>query len=91
MLSPASSEIFDYLLLLLLSGGFLYTIYGAFYRLYLSPIAKFPGPRFAALTFWNEFYYDVWLGGKYTWKLLEYHERYGAHFRSHCSRQRTIN
>lgn len=55
-----------------------YAGYGAIWRLYLSPIAHFPGPRFAALTFWNEFYYDVYLGGKYTWKLLEYHERYGS-------------
>ena len=55
----------------------LYTVYGAIWRLYLSPIAHFPGPRFAALTFWNEFYYDVWLGGKYTWKIAEYHRRYG--------------
>lgn len=54
-----------------------YTLYGAIWRLYLSPIAHIPGPRFAALTFWNEFYYDVYLGGKYTWKLLEYHETYG--------------
>ncbi|KAL8719988.1 MAG: hypothetical protein Q9225_003080 [Loekoesia sp. 1 TL-2023] len=55
----------------------LYSVYGAIWRLYLSPIAQFPGPRFAALTFWNEFYYDVWLGGKYTWKIAEYHEKYG--------------
>ena len=27
-----------------------YTIYGAIWRLYLSPIAHFPGPRLAALT-----------------------------------------
>ena len=60
-----------------LLGIILYTIYGAIWRLCLCPIAKFPGPRFAALTFWNEFYYDVWLGGRYTWKLLEYHEQYG--------------
>ena len=57
--------------------GLAATLYGAIWRLYLSPIAHIPGPRFAALTFWNEFYYDVWLGGKYTWKLLEYHEIYG--------------
>lgn len=54
-----------------------YTIYGAIWRLYISPVAHFPGPFFAALTFWNEFYYDVYLGGKYTWKIAEYHERYG--------------
>lgn len=57
---------------------FFYTCYGAFYRLYLSPIAKFPGPKFAALTFWYEFYYDVYKRGKYTWKLKELHEEYGV-------------
>lgn len=53
------------------------TLYGAIWRLVFSPIAHIPGPKFAALTFWNEFYYDVVLGGQYTWKLEEYHERYG--------------
>ena len=36
-----------------------YYIYIAIYRLLLSPISKFPGPRLAALTWWYEFYYDV--------------------------------
>ncbi|KAK7701576.1 hypothetical protein SLS57_011695 [Botryosphaeria dothidea] len=36
-----------------------YCVYGAVHRLFLSPIAHFPGPRLAALTFWYEFYYDV--------------------------------
>ena len=55
-----------------------YTIYGAIYRIFLTPIAHIPGPLFARLTFWNEFYYDVALGGKYTFKLKEYHEKYGG-------------
>lgn len=55
------------------------TVYGALYRLYLSPLAKFPGPRVATLTFWNEFWYDVVRGGRYTWKIGEYHERYGGY------------
>ncbi|KAI9666683.1 MAG: hypothetical protein M1821_004619 [Bathelium mastoideum] len=43
----------------------------------LSPIAKFPGPKLAALSFWYEFYYDVVKGGRYTWKIRELHERFG--------------
>ncbi|GME40911.1 Cytochrome P450 [Neofusicoccum parvum] len=64
---------------LVLAAGLLlaYLFYGAVYRLYLSPIAHFPGPRLAALTFWYEFYYDVVCAGKYTWRIVEMHEKYG--------------
>ena len=54
-----------------------YTLYGAIYRMYLSPVASFPGPRLAALTFWYEFYYDVIKHGRYTWKIGELHTLYG--------------
>ncbi|PVI02270.1 putative P450 monooxygenase [Periconia macrospinosa] len=47
------------------------------YRLYFSPIAKFPGPKLAALTFWYEFYHDVVRGGQYVFKIDELHEQYG--------------
>ncbi|KAI9806985.1 MAG: hypothetical protein M1833_002643 [Piccolia ochrophora] len=59
------------------AGTFLYCVVGAIYRLYLSPLAKFPGPRLAAATFWYEFYYDVIQRGKYTWHLGKLHEKYG--------------
>lgn len=64
---------------LILAAGLLlvYLGYGAVYRLYLSPIAHFPGPRVAALTFWYEFYYDVICAGQYTWRIKEMHEQYG--------------
>lgn len=29
-----------------------YTLYGAYWRLFLSPVAKFPGNKLAAVTFW---------------------------------------
>jgi hypothetical protein len=49
----------------------------AIYRLYLSPIAKFPGPKLAALTKWYEFYYEVVLRGKYSDHITELHKTYG--------------
>lgn len=50
---------------------------GAIYRLYFSPLAKFPGPKLAALTLWYEFYYDVIRRGKFTWEIQRMHEKYG--------------
>ncbi|PSR80441.1 cytochrome P450 [Coniella lustricola] len=47
------------------------------YRLYFSPIANIPGPKLAALTYWYECYYEVWLGGKFFLKLEELHQQYG--------------
>ncbi|KAI8625210.1 cytochrome P450 [Xylariaceae sp. FL1651] len=54
-----------------------YIIYTVFWRLYLSPIAHIPGPRLAALTLLYEIYYDAWLGGQYTFKIIELHKQYG--------------
>lgn len=66
------------LILLVFWLGTAWIVYGAIWRLYFSPLAAFPGPRLAALTFWNEFYYDVVLKGQYTWKILDYHHQYGT-------------
>lgn len=55
----------------------LYLVSLAIYRLYLSPIANFPGPKLAALSLWYEFYYDVVRGGQYGRKIAELHEVYG--------------
>lgn len=49
----------------------------AVYRLYFSPVSKFPGPTLAALTLWYEFYYDVIKEGRYTWRIRELHDKYG--------------
>ncbi|KAL8948453.1 MAG: hypothetical protein Q9222_005361 [Ikaeria aurantiellina] len=51
---------------------------GIVYRLYLSPISKFPGRKTAALTFWYEFYYDVFKGGRYIWEIEQMHRVYGT-------------
>jgi hypothetical protein len=54
-----------------------YLIALATYRLFLSPIAQFPGPTLAALSRWYEFYYEVILRGQFTFHLAELHEQYG--------------
>ncbi|KAK4998302.1 hypothetical protein LTR66_002448 [Elasticomyces elasticus] len=54
-----------------------YVVFVLFYRLYLSPLANYPGPRLAAATHWCEFYYDVTKRGQYVFKIREWHERYG--------------
>ena len=57
-----------------------YTIYGACWRLYLSPVAKFPCRKLAALTFWYEFYYDVVKGGAYVYEIEKMHKELGESY-----------
>ncbi|KAI1292699.1 cytochrome P450 [Xylaria venustula] len=47
------------------------------YRLYLSPLAPFPGSKLAAATGWYEFYYDYWLNGQYIFEIERMHKKYG--------------
>ncbi|KAG6986408.1 fusicoccadiene C-8 hydroxylase [Physcia stellaris] len=63
---------------LTLGAGFirLYILGGALHRLYLSPIAGFPGPKLAALTYWYETYYDVFRKGKYVFEIEDMHRRF---------------
>lgn len=68
-----SSTLFVYGLVAVAS----YTLYGLFWRLFLSPIAKIPGPKLAAATFWYEFYYDVVKGGQYVYQIEKMHQQYG--------------
>ncbi|KAI1495963.1 cytochrome P450 [Biscogniauxia marginata] len=49
----------------------------AFYRLFLHPLSRFPGPKLAAVSRWYEAYYDVVQNGQYTFKIAELHRRYG--------------
>lgn len=57
----------------------LYFVGLVIYRLYFSPIARFPGPKIAAATGWYEFYYDCWLNGKYIFEIEAMHKKYGKH------------
>ncbi len=57
--------------------SFFYLVALVVYRLYLSPIAKFPGPKLAAATYLFEGYYDIVKRGKYTFKIRDLHAEYG--------------
>lgn len=57
------------------------------YRLYLSPLAKIPGPVLAAATGWYEFYYDCVLAGRYIFEVERMHDTYGeSRVESHVRR-----
>jgi hypothetical protein len=67
-------------LLLLLGFGVAYGLALGTHRVYFHPLAKFPGPRLAALTKWYECYFDLLKGdgGQYSKRIDAMHEAYGT-------------
>lgn len=70
-----------------LSVGFVavlvtYYLSKAVYNYYFHPLAKIPGPWWAAVSYLPEFYYDVIKGGRYFTVILQMHEQYGNIFSS---------
>lgn len=59
--------------------------YKIIYRLYFHPLAHFPGPKFAAVSFLYEIYFDLLVapGGQFIYRLDELHDKYGPVIR--CS------
>ncbi len=58
----------------------IFTVYSlslGVYRLFLSPLAGFPGSRIAAATHYYEFYYDWWCQGKYIFEIERMHKIHG--------------
>ncbi|KAI2618667.1 cytochrome P450 [Hypomontagnella submonticulosa] len=62
---------------LMLIGYFVWGVCLAVYRVTLHPLANIPGPKLAAMTWWYECYYEVFLGGKYFKRMAEMHREYG--------------
>lgn len=68
------------LLAILFFSGLSFVIYSIslfILRVSLSPLQKVPGPKLAIWSFWYEFYYDVVLHGRYTWRIADLHKQYG--------------
>ncbi|KAK2823885.1 hypothetical protein FQN49_007522 [Arthroderma sp. PD_2] len=62
----------------ILGGSYvLYSVGLVIYNLYFSPLAKFPGSKWVAATYWPEFYYDWWRNGKYLFEIEKMHNKYG--------------
>ena len=51
----------------------------AVYRLYFHPLSRFPGPKFAAATYFAELYYELLHGegGQFAFAYRQWHDRYG--------------
>jgi hypothetical protein len=75
--SFTGNKLLDVIASSLLASTF-YTAGLGIYRLFFSPVARFPGPKIAALTQWYETYYDVYLDGKFLLHLEQLHEIYGV-------------
>lgn len=59
--------------------GVAYVVGLVFYRLFLYPLTRFPGPKLAAATFLYEGYHDVIKNGQYTFKIANLQKKYGTY------------
>lgn len=77
MLGLLKVGLFTILWLPLAAAG-LYGLGLVVYRLFLSPLAKFPGPKLAALTRKYEFYYEAIRNYEYLFEIKRMHNKYGT-------------
>lgn len=64
--------------ILLASGIIIYALGLVIYRLYLHPLAKFPGPRIAAVTSFYEGYFEIVKKGQYSKHISKLHDQHGV-------------
>lgn len=62
---------------LLLGVSFLYVLCKAIHRLFFHPLAKVPGPWYAAISIAYEFWWDCIKDGKYMFAIEDLHRQYG--------------
>lgn len=75
----------DRRLLSLLGGAVIsFILSGIIFRLYLHPLARFPGPVLAALTGYYVTYFDIFKDGQLIPQLQKLHERYGMYLPHLC-------
>ncbi|KAH7392446.1 cytochrome P450 [Phaeosphaeria sp. MPI-PUGE-AT-0046c] len=76
-MEPATQGALPSLPVLLGAAVFVYGVGLLVYRLYLHPLAKFPGPKLAAVTSFYEGYYEIILKGQYSRQISKLHDVYG--------------
>lgn len=74
---PAIDIFLAYPLPILAASWLLYVVALYTYRITLHPLARFPGPRLAAMSFWVEFYHDFFREGQYLFRIGEMHAKHG--------------
>ena len=80
--SMAISALPASLLHIVIAGSLSYICCLAIYRLWFHSLAKFPGPKLAALSYWYDFYHDLVKGptaGRRIFEIEDLHARYGKH------------
>ncbi|KAI0401350.1 cytochrome P450 [Xylaria palmicola] len=62
---------------LLLIAYISWSIFIGVYRVTFHPLARVPGPKLAAMSYWYEVYYELVLGGQYFKRIKDMHREYG--------------
>jgi hypothetical protein len=79
-------------MLALCAASIAYTAWLLVYRLWLGPLAHFPGSPWPKITFLYEFYYEWIKPGQYYRRIHELHEEYGKdHIVQLCAHQLLTN